>query len=114
MDLVHKVTLTTGKVIFLHQMDQGKEELALKAADMKGGSSEALISYHMVGELSKILIAGVEKNGAQVPLSGSELELYYKEMTYPEVKQLRNAVTQIMGNDQDAKPIVELASGGPQ
>lgn len=114
MDMVHKVTLSTGRVIFLNQMDQGKEEAALKAADMKGGTTEAMISYHMVGELAKILIAGTVKDGEEKKLTATEVELFYKELSYPELKQLRKAVSSIMGNEENAEPTVEFVTGGPQ
>ena len=114
MEMVHKVTLTTGKVVYLSEMTQGKEEAALKAADMKGGGSESIVSYHMTGELAKILIAGTDKDGEQKKLTATEVELFYKDLSYGEVTQLRKAVNKVMGNVGNTEPVVESVIGGAQ
>jgi len=112
MEQVTKVTLSSGRVLFLSEMDQNKEELALKTAESKGASTEITIGYMMQTELLKLLICGVQEQGQQKKLTGTEVEMLYKELKYPEVVELRKVVQKISGEVQSAEPQIELVTGG--
>ena len=112
--LVHKVTLSTGKVIFLKEMTQGIEEKAIKSASFKtDASNQMLVGYHTLDEVCKLLVAGVEKNKKQTRLTGNELELFFKNMTYSETKQLRRVVGKLMGEEEgQEEATMEIVTGG--
>lgn len=100
--MVHKFTLGSGKIIYIAEMDQKKEEMAFQLAAPKANGNELLLSYHAVSELVKLLIVGIqEKADAEIWKPGAtDQELLHKKFTYKEMKQVREAIGKVMGEDQ--------------
>ena len=110
-ELVHKATLESGKILYFKDMNQGTEEMALKSAEARGGTSEVSLGYYMADETAKLLLFGYELAGKVVRPSASELEIYWSKLTYKDVRQIRKVVASLMG-EEGAAPQIELVSGG--
>lgn len=103
---VHKVTLGSGKVVLLRDMKLQYEDLALQAAGTSHGKNEALQAKRFQDELLKILI--VEVDGKK--LSHTELEKLDKVFSYKDIVQLRKVMTQLVGDEGDADPKLEVVT----
>lgn len=104
---VHKVTLSTKKVVLFKEIELRDEELAAKAASKSAGDSPTGMGYGLMNELVKNLI--VEIDGKK--LTGNERAQIGTLLTYQEFKQCRKYVEKLVGEDQ-AEPQVEFVSSG--
>ena len=104
---VHKVTLSSGKVVYLKDMEIGIEEQAAKLAASKAGDNATLLSFYMQQELPKLLIMKIDDK----ILTPQDKELLKKHLTYRETKEVMKAIAMVMGGEiQDPK--LEIVSGG--
>ncbi len=105
--MVHKVTLSSGKIVLLREMKIKHQNLASKAVGAKAADNNMLLASLMSQELLKILI--VEINGKQP--TTSEIEDLDGLFTYGEYSQLQKVVGQLMGGDE-GECLTEIASIG--
>lgn len=106
-ELVHKVTLSSGKIVHLRPMKMRIEELAAQAAASKAGDNTSMLSYFMQAEILKQLL--VDLDGKK--LSGSDVEQLDKLFSYGDIAELRKVVAQLMGESK-ASPQVEIVNSG--
>lgn len=90
---VHKVTLSTGKIVHLKDPKIRHQELAMKAIGDKAGSNQAYMGILIQKELVKILLYQVD---GKKP-SGIELENLDELFSLKEYSQLNSAVSQLIG-----------------
>jgi hypothetical protein len=107
--MVHKITLPTGKVVLLKDIEMRDEEFAARAAAKKSGDSAMGMGYAMHNELLKVLI--VEVDGKK--LSASDKEQLGKFLSYKEFVMVRKVLEKLMG-ETEAEPTVEFVTGGQQ
>ena len=112
-EMVHKVTLSSGKIVYLKDMDTGKEELAFQAASTKT-DKETMIAYYATSELVKILLAGYQLNAdSEIKRpNATEIELIDSILTYAENKQVKEVIGKMMGEVSNTKPTVEIVNFG--
>ena len=104
---VHKVTLTSKKVVLLRDIELRDEENAAKLSGKKAGDSAITMGYGMLNELVKILIISID--GKEV--GALERERLDKILGYRDFVQLRKTVEKMMG-EAAAEPTVEFVSSG--
>ena len=103
--MVHKVTLGSGKVVMIQDMQIKHEELAAKAVAKAAGENPALMAMLMQNEIIKMLIVSID--GKQI--TALDREQLSKMLTYGDFVQLRKVVAKLMGGDE-ADPKIELVS----
>lgn len=105
-----KVTLSSGKVVLLHEMKMKYEELAIRAVGNRAGKDEMLAGKMMQDELMKILL--IECDGKK--LGGLEKENLESLFSYKDIIEIRKAVQELMGVNEVQTPKLELSrtSGG--
>jgi hypothetical protein len=99
-EFVHKVTLSSGKVVLLRDMKIAHQELAAEAVARKAGESALLMGTLMQTELLRLLIVQVD---GRKP-TATELLKLDEVFKYKEYTELMKVMRQIMGEDD--------ASGG--
>jgi tRNA threonylcarbamoyladenosine modification (KEOPS) complex Cgi121 subunit len=107
--LVHKVTLSTGKVVLLREIELKDEEIAAKNIGKKAGDSEIAAGLMMATEMLKLIIVKVDDK----VLSATDRLSFNGILTYPEIVQARRVVQKLMG-EMGAEPTVELEISGQQ
>lgn len=96
----YKVTLSTGKVVFLREMLISHQNLAIKAVGQKAGENQALLGMMMNQELLKLLIHSVDGKD----LGHKDLEKLDDVLKVSEYTQLLKVIEQIVGgNGQEAQ-----------
>jgi hypothetical protein len=106
--LVHKITLSTKKVVMLREPKIKHQELAQKAIGKRGSDDQMLYATLLQKELLKILLHSVdEKPVDQIKLSSEDgLDDLF---SFGEYTQLNQALSQIMGGASgEAMPTLEL------
>jgi len=113
-ETVHKVTLGTGKIIYLREMDNRKEELAFQAGANKAAGNEMMVAYHAQNEILKLLVAGIQDKGAEEVFKpkAADIEMLDKYISYAEQKQLKKVVSKMMGEDLGSEPVIETSFSG--
>lgn len=104
---VIRVTLQTGKVVLLREMQMKYEDLAMRAVGDRAGKNEMLMGKMMQDELMKILIVDVDGK----KLTQQELEKLDSVFKYPEIISLRKVMSKLMGVEETNDPKFELVSG---
>ena len=104
---VYKITLATGKVVILRDMEIQFEDMAIQAVGDKAGKNEVLFGKMMQDELLKILLMEIDGEA----LTGSQKESFKKLLTYREIAQIRKAMQQIMGDPEGPKLETVSSSG---
>ncbi len=113
--MVHKVVLSSGKVVLFREMEMRHEELATEIASGKAGDKMTMVGYHMQNELIKLLIVGFSPSEEAKPkkLNASELEDLSSRFKYADIVQMRKVVGKLMGEDSAKElPIEMISSGG--
>lgn len=113
--MVHKVVLSSGKVVLFREMEMRHEELATQIASGKAGENMTMVGYYMQNELVKLLIAGFSKTTEAKPkkLSATETEDLSSIFSYTDITQMRKVVGKLMGEDSAKElPIEMISSGG--
>lgn len=107
---VHKVTLSSGKVVYLRDMKIEDQELAAIAAGQKAPSDNQLaMAVIMQKELLKILLVQVDSK----KLSGAEKEDLNALFSYQDYREASSIVSKIAGTDDPLGKIqVEHVSSG--
>lgn len=109
---VHKVTLSTKKVVLIKDIELRDEELAAQAAAKKAGQNGNMVAvgYGMQNELLRLLIQEVD--GKKISPTEREL-LGSKEsvLTYREFAQVRKFLEKLMG-EEVAEPQSEYVVSG--
>lgn len=105
--LVHKLTLSTDKVVLLREMKISDSEVAVQAVSGRAGDNQSLLSVMLQKELLKMLI--VQIDGKEIPKA--QLETLDKHLTYPEYTQCLRVVSQLAGTDTPL-PTTEVVSYG--
>lgn len=103
--LVHKVTLSSGKVVLLKDLELSDEELASQLAAQRAGENTTSYGYALLNELAKMLILKINDK----EYKGASRSMAYKELSYQEFAQLRGVVGQLMGGKSEA-PKLEITS----
>ena len=107
--LVHKVTLSSGKVVLLRELKIKHTKLAARAAGGKNTNNTALMGIEMQEELLRMLIAKVDE---VVPSHAQLLDLD-SLFSVSEYTQLAKVVSGMMGGDE-GEPTVSMSSTGAQ
>ena len=112
-EMVHKVTLSSGKIVYLKDMDTGKEELAFQAASSRT-DKETMIAYYAIGELVKVLLTGYQLSADSeiIRPNATQIEMIDKILTYSENKQVREVISKMMGEGLTTKPTIEIVNFG--
>lgn len=114
--MIHKVTLSSNKVVLLKEMKLEYEEMASQVASGKSGDNVNMMAYYMQTELLKLLIAGYSKTkeGEPKPISATEMEDINSLFSYQDISQLRRVVQKLLGEDLAKEPEIEIISSGVQ
>lgn len=114
--MVHKVILSSGKVVLFKEMEMKHEELATQIASGKAGENITMVGYYMQSELIKLLIAGFSKttDGKPKKMSAVELEDMSATFSYRDISQMRKVVGKLMGEDSAKELPIEMISFGAQ
>lgn len=102
MEAVHKITLSSGKVVLLREPKMKHMRMAEKLA---GGKMDSLV---FTEELVKQLIAKVDDTDIKKPDLLDVDELF----SVAEFLQVSQVAQSLMGNGPEAKPKVEQVFGG--
>lgn len=107
---VHKVTLSSGKIVYLRDMKIEDQELAAVAAGTKTpGDNQFAMAVVMGKELLKILLVQINETKP----SGPEKENLNSLFSYPEYREISTVVNQIAGvDDAVGKPQIEHVASG--
>lgn len=105
---VHKVTLSSGKVVLFREMKIKYQNLALKAVGNKAGENQALLGALMQQELLKILIVQVNGNAID-PKSMEDLDSVFN---YQEFLECGKFVGELMGGSELGKYQSEIVNSG--
>lgn len=103
--LVHKVTLSSGKVVLLKDLELADEELASQLASQKTGDNTTSYAYALLNELTKLLIIKINDK----EYKGVSKSTAHKDLSYQEFMQLRTVVGKLMGGTSEA-PKLEITS----
>lgn len=106
-EVVHKVTLGSGKVVLVRDPKIKHQELAAKAAGNMENENDVYKNLRVQNELVKILIAKVDDKSVS---GGDTLD---DLLTMSEYQQILKVVGQISGaTDGAAAPLIEVVSSG--
>lgn len=108
-EMVHKVTLSSNKIVHMRPMKMRYEELAAQAASGKSGDNANMLAYFMQAELIKLLVIDVD---GKKP-TAAEIEKLDGIFSYEEISQLRRVVQQLMGESKVAPQVEIVSSGAP-
>lgn len=104
---VHKLTLTTNKVVLVRDPNIGDEEIALGIAADKSGNNQMKASAGMAKELVRLLLLKIDDK----MLSEAEKENLDALLSYTEYSQVRSYVQKVMGLDDPLAQVkVEMVS----
>ena len=108
---VHKVTLSSGKVVLLREVKIKDQELAAQAASSRAGEDNKLaLAIGMQKEMLKMLI--VQVDGSQVtPVQLEDLDAVF---SYAEYMQLVNVLGKLTGDESLGNAQIELVTSGEQ
>jgi hypothetical protein len=107
-ELVHKVTLSTGKVVLLKPMKIKYQNLAIQAVGKKAGDNQNLAGALIQTELLKILITQVDGK----PLNPKEMEDLDSVFDYNEYQQLLKVLNKLAGGEHEGELVTETVSIG--
>jgi hypothetical protein len=108
-EFVHKVTLSTGKVVLVRQPKISTFELACKAVGKRAEGNTLLQGAIVSKEVVKLLIAQIDDK----PVSHNDLHDLDKVFSPLEYRQLQKVVQQLSGDDEgDNDPKIETAISG--
>lgn len=111
MIMVHKVTLTSGKVVLLRDIKIKDYELAMKAAGARSGKNELLAGFSSSCELLKMLI--VQIDGKDVSKASVEnLDALFTASEFRQLSKFLEKLQQAEGEDEDPKS--EVVSFGKE
>lgn len=106
---VTKVTLGSGKVVFLRELKIRHTKLAAQAAGKKAGENKALLAMEMQEELLRQLV--VEVDGARV--HQSQLISLDDLFSVAEYSQLLKVISTMSGDDL-GEPQISMSNTGEQ
>lgn len=107
---VHKITLSTGKVVLLREMKIKYQELAIKAVGNKAGDNQMLFASMVQKELLKILIFQINES----KVGDIELADLDKVFSFGEFSQVNRAVEKVVGGDGAGEFQTETVVAGKQ
>ena len=107
---VHKVTLSSGKVVYMRDMKIEDQELAAIAAGSKVSTDNLLANgVVMQKELLKNLLLKVDEK----QLTAAEKEDLNKHFTFKDYQELQSVVNEIAGSEvKPGKMLIERVSSG--
>ena len=110
--MVHKVTLSSDKVVLLREMKIKDQRMAARAAGATSGDNINVMGVGMAEEILKLLI--VQINDAAPPKA--QLEDLDSLFSYKEYQELQVVLAKIMGMEDGEKtdPKMEVVSFGAQ
>lgn len=92
-EAVHKVTLSSGKVVLVREMKIKYQDLAMKAVGKKADDNQMLFASLMQKELMKILILQIEGK----TIDKAEIENLDDLFSFQEYTQMSQFMNQVMG-----------------
>lgn len=101
---VYKVTLSSGKVVFLREPKIADTELAVSIAGKVAGDNDALLNIKTQSEIVKILLVSVDGK----ELTMSEKESLDKIFTLAEFNQVKKILNKIVGSEEGNEPTMEF------
>lgn len=104
-EMVHKVTLSTGKVVLIRDMKIKHQELAAQAVGNRHSDAQLAQGMAVQNELVKILLVSVDDKEVR---SHDNLDDLFSMGEY---KQVLKAIEKIGGGDEGA-PLLEVVSSG--
>lgn len=107
-EFVHKVTLSTGKVVLLKPMKIKYQNLAIQAVGKKAGDNQNLAGALIQTELLKILISQVDGKALD-PKQMEDLDAIFE---YAEYQQLLKVLNKLAGGEQEGESMTETVSIG--
>lgn len=107
--MVNKVTLSTGRVVILKELEMRDDENATLLAAKKAGDSPLAFSIFMLTELTKILV--LEIDGKK--LTAQDKLQIDKTLSRQEFQEVRQVVGKLMG-DPSTLPTIEAVASGQQ
>lgn len=106
---VNKVTLSSGKVVLLRELQIKHQEMAALAVAQKANGNPAILSMLMQKEMLKQLIVSIDGK----PINGAQLELLDTLFSFQEWMQLNQVFAKLMGADEDlGKFQLEVVTSG--
>ena len=109
-EFVHKVTLFSGKVVFLRDIKIKHHDLAMRAVGDRAGDNKMLMAQLTQKELLKILIHSID--GKQIPVV--QLENMDDHFTLAEYTQLQIALDKLSGGADLGNFQTEIVAVGRQ
>ena len=106
--MVHKATLSSGKVVLLREFKIKHQRLAAQACS-GGSENPTAMGVQMAEEILKLLIIRI--NDQEVPKNA--LEDLDSIFTYQDYQELLKVIGKLMG-DNNADPKMEVVSYGAQ
>lgn len=104
---VHKITLPSGKVVLVREIELADEEQAAKSVK---GQSEVGVGLGLLTELTRLLV--VEVSGQKVgPTDRLQLGNPKSLLPYKEFVMVRRVVEKLMG-EAGAEPAIEFGVSG--
>lgn len=98
--MVSKVTLSSGKVVLLREVQIKHTDLAAQAAAQRAGDNANLLMVYMQKEFLKLLICKIDD---KIPTM-AELENLDDLFSFVEYGQLSSVIKKLTGGDDMGKP----------
>lgn len=106
---VHKVTLSSGKIVYLRESKISDTESAAKIAGKGAGDNQLHATIVLQKELIKLLLVQVN----DTKLSMTDKEQLDKWLTVAEYSQVLKVVNKISGPTEEGnEPVIEFVSFG--
>lgn len=100
-----KMTLSTGKIVVLKELEVGDQELAVEATGIRDAGNTVNLGMKAQNELVKLLLVSIDGK----VLKGNEKESLKSLFSYKEYAQVLKQVETMGGTGEDEKkPIVEI------
>lgn len=109
MEMVHKVTLSSGKVVLVRDPKIKHQTLAAKAAAPKAGDNNTLLAMYIQQELVKILVAEIDGKAPSLQAM-EDLDSIFSVKEYAEMGQVLGKLAGV--DDQMGKFQIETATSG--
>jgi len=108
---VHKVTLSSKKVVLLRDIKIKHYELAMKAAGAKSGKNELLAGFTSSVELMKMLLVQIDGKD----ITKAQIENLDELFTAAEFRQLSKFIDKLQQSEgEDEDPKSEVVSFGKE
>lgn len=110
--MVHKVTLSSGKVVLIRDLKIKDQDMAIQAAAQRAGSENQMaLAAAMQKEMLKMLIVKVDEKAVK-PIELEDLDSLFSYQEYMQLSQVLNKLTG--GDEKMGNFKTELVTSGAQ